>query len=75
MSLTDLNKLQFQVFCHLEGFTHSKNVANDVFRGIAKMPQVSEDLGKRKHTGLCHTVKDRDAGGSSQQAEMTPQTD
>lgn len=26
-----LNKLQFQVFCHLEGFTHSKNVANDVF--------------------------------------------
>lgn len=26
-----LDKLQFQVFCHLEGFTHSKNVANDVF--------------------------------------------
>ena len=47
-TLTDLDKLQFQVFCHLEGFTHSKNVADDVFWGIAKMPQVSKDLDKRK---------------------------
>ena len=49
-TLTDLDKLQFQVFCHLEGFTHSKNVADDVFWGIAKMPQVSKDLDKRKDT-------------------------
>ena len=48
-ALTDLDKLQFQVFCHLEGFTHSKNVADDVFWGIAKMPQVSKDLDKRNH--------------------------
>ena len=29
---------------------HSKNVADDVFWGIAKMPQVSKDLDKRKDT-------------------------
>lgn len=30
--LTDLDELQLQVLCHLEGFTHSENVANDVLR-------------------------------------------
>lgn len=44
----NLDKFQLQVFCHLEGFAHSENIAYYVFGRVAKFPQVGKDLGQSR---------------------------
>ena len=52
---THLDVLQFEVFCHLVVLADSKDVSDDVMRGIPLVPEGLEDLIRLLYVSI-HTV-------------------